>query len=75
MSKATEGDLAYRILQLECSLDAYRRLHTEELDELERQLAELKSRVLTPRRPQQMETETEVKHGMNATTDEFVNRG
>lgn len=75
MSKAPEGDLAYRILHLECSLDAYRRLHTEELDELERQLEELKSRVLAPRRTQEMEAETEVKHGMNATSDEFLNRG
>lgn len=75
MSKAPEGDLAYRILRLECSLDAYRRLHTEELDELERQLEELKSRVLVPRRTQEMEPETEVKHEMNATTDEFPNKG
>lgn len=75
MSKATEGNLAYRILQLERSLDAYRRLHAEELDELERQLTELKNQVLAPRRTRQMEIGMEVEHEMNATTEEFASRG
>lgn len=68
MSKVAEGDLAYHVLQLERSLDAYRRLHAEELDELKRQLAELKSQVLASRRTQQRETETEVEHEMNVTS-------
>jgi hypothetical protein len=41
-----KADLAYQILQLQSSIEAYRRLHAEELDELECRLAELKSRVL-----------------------------
>ncbi len=55
------GDLAYRILQLERSLDAYRRLHAEELDELERRLAELKSKVLASQsQPPKTETGVEI---------------
>ncbi len=59
MSRTEMGDLAYRILQLERSLDAYRRLHAEELDELGRRLAELKSEVLASQ-SQPTKTETGV---------------
>lgn len=75
MCTATEGDLAYRILQLERSLAAYRRLHSEELDELERCLTELKTEVLALHRVQQIEAEKEAEYDMNATTEEFANRG
>lgn len=70
MSKVAEGDLAYRVLQLERSLDAYRRLHAEELDELKHQLAELKSQMLASHRTQQRETGTEVEHEVKAMTEE-----
>ena len=75
MSKTAEGDLACRIMELEHSLQAYRRLHTEELNELERHLMELKDEVLALHRAQQTGTEMEVEHDMNVTTGEVVSRG
>jgi aspartyl/asparaginyl beta-hydroxylase (cupin superfamily) len=75
MDKTAEGDLACRIIELEHSLQAYRRLHTEELDELERHLMELKDEVLALHRAQQMGTEMEAEHDMSATTEEFASRG
>ncbi|MCZ7573532.1 MAG: hypothetical protein M5U01_33695 [Ardenticatenaceae bacterium] len=50
MTQTGEADLLDRMLQLERSLGAYRRLHAEELDELERRLVELKSEMLTSHR-------------------------
>lgn len=75
MSNPTEEDLAYRILQLERSLDAYRRLHAEELDELERRLVELKREVLALRRSQPTEAGAEVEHEMNVTTEVPAGKG
>lgn len=75
MDKTAEGDLACRIIELEHSLQAYRRLYTEELDELERRLVELKEEVLALHRAQQVGMEMEVEHDMNATTGEFASRG
>jgi len=75
MDKTAEGNLACRIMQLEHSLQAYRRLYSEELDELERRLMELRDEVLALRRAQQTGTEMEVEHDMNATTEEFASRG
>jgi hypothetical protein len=46
MDKTAAGNLACRILELERTLGAYRRLHAEELDELERCLAECKREIL-----------------------------
>lgn len=61
MSKsAKEEDFIYRILKLECSFEAYRQLHLEELDELRRSLAALKKEVLALHQVQQAKTETEV---------------
>lgn len=59
MTRAGEEPLADRILHLERSLGAYRRLHAEELDELERRLLELKDEVLVSRRSQNVKTETD----------------
>lgn len=46
MSVETTSDLAYRMLKLEQQLESYQRLHTEELEELHRAVAELKDQVL-----------------------------
>ncbi|HBY96811.1 MAG TPA: hypothetical protein DEP84_23165 [Chloroflexi bacterium] len=74
MLKAAETGFAGRISQLERSLGAHRQVHVWELDELERQLAELKSQVLASHRTQQTktETETEVEDELNVTTRRFA---
>lgn len=59
MTQVREESLADRILQLERSLGAYRQLHTEELDELERRLMELKGEMLAWQRERTMMTETD----------------
>ncbi len=46
MSVETTSDLAYRMLKLEQQLESYQRLHSEELEELHRAVAELKEQVL-----------------------------
>jgi hypothetical protein len=43
---ASSSDIAYRMLRLEQQLESYQRLHTEELEEIRRALAELKMQVL-----------------------------
>ncbi len=40
------ADLALRVLRLEQQLDSYQRLHTQELEDLRRALAQLKEEVL-----------------------------
>jgi hypothetical protein len=47
MSPISPSDIAYRMLRLEQQLEAYERLHAEELAEMRRALAELKDQVLT----------------------------
>ncbi len=46
MSSVTHSDIAYRMLRLEQQLDSYQRLHAEELEQIRRDLAELKKEVL-----------------------------
>lgn len=46
MSAETTSDLAYRMLKLEQQLESYQRLHSEELEQLHRAIAELKEQVL-----------------------------
>ncbi len=46
MSAVTYSDIAYRVLRLEQQLDSYERLHGEELEQIRRDLAELKKEVL-----------------------------
>jgi len=41
-----EKDLAYRVLRLEQQLESYQKLHTEELDEIRKALAEIKTEIL-----------------------------
>lgn len=41
-----QSDLAYRVLHLEQQLDAYQKLHTQELEEIRKALNELKSQLL-----------------------------
>ncbi|OGO40849.1 MAG: hypothetical protein A2Z04_07485 [Chloroflexi bacterium RBG_16_57_9] len=41
-----QSDLAYRVLHLEQQLDAYQKLHAQELEEIRRALNELKSQLL-----------------------------
>lgn len=40
-----EQNLAFRLTRLEQKLDAYRKLHAEELDEMVREIAELRREV------------------------------
>ncbi len=47
MSATPPSDIAYRVLRLEQQLDAYQRLHGEELEEIRRALSELKDQILT----------------------------
>ncbi len=46
MSSLSYSDLAYRVLRLEQQLDSYERLHAEELEQIRRDLADLKRQVL-----------------------------
>jgi len=41
-----EQDLAYRVLRLEQQLESYQKLHAEELDEIRKALAEIKTEIL-----------------------------
>lgn len=45
----TGKDIGYRILELESRLSAYRKVHAEELDELQQLLSNLKEDVLASR--------------------------
>ena len=45
-TEETGRDIGYRILELESRLAAYRKVHAEELDELQHLLSELKEDVL-----------------------------
>jgi len=46
MSSVPSSDVAYRVLRLEQQLDSYQRLHSEELEQIRKALAELKDLVL-----------------------------
>ncbi len=46
MSSVSYSDIAYRVLRLEQQLDSYERLHAEELEQIRRDLEELKKQVL-----------------------------
>jgi len=46
MSSVLPSDIAYRVLRLEQQLDAYQRLHTEELEQFRQALNSLKDQVL-----------------------------
>ncbi len=46
MQSNTSSDLALRVLRLEQQIEAYQRLHAEELAELRQLLAEVKNAVL-----------------------------
>ncbi len=46
MSAVSYSDLAFRVLRLEQQLDSYEHLHAEELEQIRRDLAELKKQVL-----------------------------
>lgn len=70
MTTAAEQDLVYRIVELERSLGAHRQWHSEELDELERRLAELKREVPTLHCSRQIHTETEEGDERDVTTEE-----
>ncbi len=41
-----QSDLAYRVLHLEQQLDAYQKLHAQELEEIRKALNELKSQLV-----------------------------
>ncbi len=47
MASLPSSDIAFRLLRLEQQLDAYERLHAEELKEIRRTLAELKLQLVT----------------------------
>ncbi len=46
MSATPALDIAYRMLRLEQQLDSYQRLHEAELEQIRRDLAELKEQIL-----------------------------
>ena len=46
MSSVVPSDIAYRVLRLEQQLDAYQRLHMEELEQFRQTLNSLKDQVL-----------------------------
>lgn len=66
----TERDLAYRLLMLERSLDAYWQLHAEEMEELKRRMAELKSQMLAAWQTPQPNIGREVDYGVIAAAKE-----